>query len=239
MKGLLLLLMLAALPVFGQTNDSQFCCRQPYRTLGLRQPVNLDPLFEWWRHQGSLSDTQTPLNVVRPPRPLAAWKCITGFQTGVVDGVWVIHAEIATTDTDKTNEWILLKNPPAAEAAYYYNLKSQLAQYQEQIANDARAHEQYAKAAKQNADQANALNQNFSKSIRADAPIYAQRANQNFAAAAAALNHQRATEQARDQAEQQLKAIPSVNGQYLVDCFALELGRNKKGQLVFDAGVVY
>ncbi len=236
MNGLCILVLLVTLSTTAQTNLPPICCRQPYRSLGAGQPVNLTPLFRWWMHQGD-QPAATPLNVVLPPRPMTAWKRITGFKTGEVDSAWVINAEIATSPFEHTNEWILLKNPPVAEAAQYFNLVALIAEYQQQIAKDIRAQADYKNAADRDATRARELTRHFSKSVRWDAPYYAERADKNRAAAAAALNDQKATEQARDLAQQQLQALPSVEGRYQVNGFALQLGRNKKGQLIFDQGV--
>jgi adenylate kinase family enzyme len=238
MKCLCLFLLLAALTAAGQTNPPPFCCRQPYRVMGAGQPVDLSPLIAWWVHQGA-QVAALPLNAARAPRPLRAWKRITGFRTGEVEGAWVLHAEVALSPTERTNEWILLKNPPAVEAAQYYNLQYLLPQYEHQIAEDRRKQEEYTKAATRSTAQARQVAQNYSKSIRWDAPYYTQLADQNKNAAAAALADQHAMQQALDQARQQLKTLPSVNGQYQVDVFALELGRNARGQPIFDAGAVY
>ena len=237
MKYLCLFLLVVTLSAAGQTNPPPFCCRQPYRVLGAGRLVDVSPLIQWWTNQ--TIEAALPLNAARPLRPLSAWKRVTGFKTGELDSAWVVHAEIAISSSDKTNEWIILKNPPVAEAALYYNLQSLLGQYPAQIAEDKRKQLESTKAAKKNTELASQINQSYSKSVRWDAPYYTQLAEQNKAAAAAALADQQATQQALDQVRQQLKTIPSVNGQYQVDVFALELGRNAKGQLIFDPGVVY
>ena len=233
-----LLLLVVTLSAAGQTNTPPpFCCRHPWRVLGVGQPVDVSPLIQWWTNQTRLVDL--PLNAARPRRPLSAWKRVTGFKTGEIESAWVLHAEIAVSPTQTTNEWILLKNPPAAEAAQYYYLQNLLGQYPNQIAEDRRKQDEYTKAAKKNAELASQYSQHFSKSVRWNAPYYTQQAEQYKAAAVAALDDQKATQLALDQAHQQLKTIPSVNGQYQIDVFALELGRNAKGQLIFDAGALY
>jgi len=220
MKYLCLFLLLVTLSAAGQTNPPPFCCRQPYRILGIGRPVDVSPLIQWWTNQTRVA--ALPLNAARPVRPLSAWKRITGFKTGQVDDAWVLHAEIAISSTETTNEWILLKNPPAAEAAQYYQLQYLIPQYEQQIVADKRKQAEYTKAVKKNTELASQINQSYSK-----------------AAAAAALADQQAAQLALDQARQQIKTIPSVDGQYQIDVFALELGRNAKGQLIYDPGVVY
>ena len=244
MKYLCLFLLLAGVSAGAQTNPAPtnapppFFCRQPYRVMGVGKMVDLTPLMQWWTNQGP-QEVALPLNAARPVRPLSAWKRITGVPTGVVDAAWVVPAEIGNSPTDQTNEWILVKNPPVAEAAQYENLKALLVQYQNQIADDQRKQADYTKAAKQNTDLATQTGQSYSKSIRWNASYYTQLAGQNRAAAAAALADQKATEQLLEQARQLLKTIPSVDGRYQLDCFALPLGRNAKGQLIFDPGVGY
>jgi hypothetical protein len=243
MKYLCLFLLLAGWSAVAQTDPTPtnapppFCCRQPYRILGVGLPVDISPLIQWWTNQTRVA--ALPLNAARPVRPLSAWKRITGFKTGQVDDAWVLHAEIALSTTEKTNEWILLKNPPAAEAARYYQLQYLIPQYVQQLAADRRKQDEYTKAAARNTDQAKDLSKSYSKSTRWNAPYYTQQADQYKAAAAAALEDQQATQLALDQARQQLKTIPSVDGHYQIDVFALELGRNAKGQLIYDPGVVY
>ncbi len=244
MKYLCLFLLLVGLSATAQTNAPStnapppFCCRHPYRVLGAGKVVDLSPLITWWMHQGP-QVVALPLNAARPVRPLTAWKRIQGIKTGEVESAWVVQAEIAISPTEKTNEWIILKNPPVAEAAQFYNLQYLIPQYERQIATDRQKQAEYTKAAARNTAQAKQLAQNYSKSIRWDAPYYTQQANQNKAAAAAALADQQATQAALDQARQQLKTIPNSNGQYQIDVFALELGRNAKGRLIFDPGTVY
>jgi hypothetical protein len=40
------------------------------------------------------------------------------------------------------------------------------------------------------------------------------------------------------QAESQLQTIPSMNGQYYIDWFALKIGADKNGVPIYDLGVV-
>jgi len=243
MKYLCLFLLLTGLSAAAQTNAPEtnappFCCRYPYRVLGVGQVVDLTPLITWWIHQGPAL-AALPLNAARPPRPLSAWKRILGVKTAELDSAWVVQAEISLSPTEKTNEWIILKNPPAAEASQYYNLQYLIPQYEQQIAADRRKQDELTKTAAHNTALAKRLADNYSKSIRWNAPYYTQLADQNKAAAAAALADQQATQQSLDQARKQLKLIPSVDGQYQIDLFALGLGRNARGRMIYDAGAVY
>ena len=95
----ILLLLVVTLSAAGQTNlPPPFCCRQPYRILGVGRPVDISPLIQWWTNQTRMA--ALPLNAVRPPRPLSAWKRITGFKTGQVEDAWVLHAEIAISSSE-------------------------------------------------------------------------------------------------------------------------------------------
>jgi hypothetical protein len=239
-------LWLAAAPVSAQTNQTSaptnpapICCRHPYRALGAGT-VNLTPLFEWWRQQGGETSNPTPVfpgGVEVPQRPLSAWKRITGSKTAEVEGAWVLQAEIASRPGTRTNEWILLRNPPAAEEDQYYNLKALLPLYDTEISNDLRLEQADEKAADQAVARAKADARN-AKWTRQSLPGDHQLIARKRAAAAAALKDQQQAEPARDLVRKQLAAIPSADGQYQVDCFALETGRNRRGQLVFDAGAV-
>jgi len=168
---------------------------------------------------------------------MTAWNRVTGIKTAALENGWVVDAIVATSPTERTNEWIILKHPPAAEEYRYYNLQALLAQYDQQITNDMRLNASDLKAAQRADARAARYANSFTKSYRA---YYAtdndQEAAQYRKAAADALDDKKQYEQARDQAELMFKPLPGAKGKYVLDCFALELGRNSKGQLVFDAG---
>jgi hypothetical protein len=227
-KILGLMLMLAALSVSAQTNPAPWCCRQPYRSLRWRRGGDESPLP---------GVAPAPAGSPNPRRPLAAWKRITGVKTGEQYGCWVVDADIATSPTTHTNEWILLQNPPAAEAEQYYNLKALLVQYDTQMAGDRESYRTETNAEARAAGYARADAQADTKMLRVNTYEYRQLAAKKAAAAATTLADWQQIEQARERARKQLAAIPSSDGQYQLDVFALELGRNRSGQLVFDAGV--
>ncbi len=220
------------------TNHPPFCCRFPLRLMGPGQPVNLTPLFQWWTsHAGQ--EKEAPAAAAANPdpyRPLRAWKRITGLKTAEPEYGWVVNAIVATSPASRTNEWIVLKHPPAAEEYRYYTLQNQLAQYDQQIANDQRLVSANAKEAEKLNARANRDAGSFSKSIRVYEDEYSQRAAQYRKAAADALADQKQNEQWRDQTRKLLDELPGAKGRYVLDCFALEIGRNSKGQLIFDAG---
>ena len=241
-KILGLFLWLAAWSVSAQTNQSPFCCRYPLRTLGeyQNQTVDLSPLFQWWSSHGGQNDDQPApnLNFPDPSRPLTAWKRITGIKTAEYDYGWVVDAEISISPTSRTNEWIILRHPPAAEEAQYYNLQAQIAQFREQIAHDMRTREMDLKDAERVQERANRDEKSFSKSVRnyygTDLKDEAKRYRN---AADAALNDQKQSEQTLGQAQELFNSLPNARNQYVLDCFALEVGRNSKGQRIFDAGL--
>jgi len=235
--ALILFMLLAASAVPAQTNQPPACFRQPLRRLGGGW-ADLTPLFQWWEQQGTgTSNPPAGPAGVASIRPMGAWKRITGRKTGEGEGVWMVEAEIATSAADRTNEWILLRDPPAEEESEFYRLQGLLAQYDAQITNDQRQYKTYEAAEKKTAAQARAAAQG-DKWERENAGAYQQRATEDRAAAAAARADEKQTEAARTQARQQLGALPSAEGQYKLDCFALEVGRNRSGQRIFDRGAV-
>jgi hypothetical protein len=251
--ALVLLMLLAALAVPAQTNQPPKCLRQPLRQFGGGW-ADLTPLFQWWEQQGAGASnpptnpvaSSLPTNAVAATpapggagavstRPLGAWKRITGQKTAEGEGVWQVEAEIFTSPTDRTNEVILLKNPPAAEESEFYRLQALVAQYDGQITNDQHLYKTYAAAELKVAAQARVAAQG-DKWERENAGAYQQRAMKEQAAAQAAQANEQQAEAARTQAQQQLDALPGAEGRYELDCFALEVGRNRGGQRVFDTG---
>ena len=152
------------------------------------------------------------------PRPLGAWKRITGRKAGEGEGVWLVEADIYTSPTDRTNEVIVLRNPPTAEEAEFYRLQGLLAQYDGQITNDQRLHKTYEVAAKQAAAEARAGAQG-EKWERVNAVGYQQRAAQEQAAAAAAAADEQQAAAARAMAQRQLDALPGDAGPVSVGLF--------------------
>ncbi len=228
---IVLFLVFAAGSISAQTNQTMFCSRHPLRIFGDHSTVNLTPLFQWWtRHERA---TRTD-----PVRPLAAWQRITGTKVADLEFNWVVDAVIYTSPSTRTNARIILKNPPVAEEQAFYNLKAQLAEAGPRIANDQRASQANTKAAQKAESRAQADQRSRNARTRVNGNNYSQQAEQERAAAAAALNDQKEVEQARALAEKQLAAIPTVNGKYQIDWFGMEIGRNKQGQLIYDLGVL-
>lgn len=233
MKSAGIVFFLSAVMVLAQTNRVP-CCRYPLRSFS-GDTVNLAPLFQWWETHASDNSTNTGDDY--SDRPLAAWKRITGVKTEAFESSWLVNAVVATDPATHTNEQIVLKNPPAAEEQQYYALKALLPQYDAQITNDARAYQADLKA-QQKADARAAADAKSRNVIaRTYTGNYDRLAASDQDAASAALSDEHQYEQARELALKQLTVIPSAHGHYEIDCFALEIGRNRDGTPIFDMGI--
>lgn len=243
----LVLLLLTSFSVAAQTNPAPACCRHPLRVFASQTTVDLDPLFHWWKEHSQ--SNQTGANLAGS-RPLVAWQRINGFKTAVIGSDWVVNAIVqsAPADTNSTPQAIILKNPPAAEEAWYYELKRRLAAAAQQITADQHTYDAEIRAAEKAEAGARAADQ-----ARTDAGSYygtgkwavrdradnnRQLAARHRAAAAAALKDQKELQAAYPKAQKELDAMPAVDGRYQVDWFGLELGRNREGVRIFDLGVV-
>jgi hypothetical protein len=231
------ILLFSVLAVCAQTNTPNYC-HYPIRSFGGRGTVNLTPLFQWWMaHDGK--KTATPDDYADTDRPLSSWSRITGVKVAELENSWLVDAVIATSPTTRTNEQIILKNPPATDEQQYYALEALLPEYNLQITNDARAYQADLKA-ERNADaHAGADARSMNWRARVNAGNYSQLAARKRDAADAALSDEKQYEQARDWVMKQLNVIPSVGGRYKIDCFALEIGRNRQGLPVYDVGMPY
>ena len=234
---------LAAGLVFGpvnrapaQTNQSLLCCRSPVR--GIRNaPVNLTPLFQWWtNHQPSAATNVVSLEL---SRPLTAWKRIAGNQGARLEAGWVVDADIFTSPGTSTKARIILQHPPVQEARQYDFLKSVIPQYSLQLTNAQKAYQEHLKAERRYRASANQNLKYWNWFPRASGEADMQQANRERAAASTAQHDQQQAQQALDEAEKELAAIPSSEGDYQIDCFALDTGKTYKGLAVYDLGVVY
>lgn len=197
----------------------------------------MTPLFQWWiAHDGH--ENATTDNDLESDRPLSAWKRITGIKAGELEYSWVVDAVIATSPTTRTNEQIILKNPPSAEEQQFYALEGLLPQYNLQITNDAHTYQADLKAEKNADSRAGNDARSMSWRARLGAGNYSRQAAAQRDAADAALNDEKQYEQARDLVLKQLTAIPSAGGRYKIDYFAMEIGRNRQGTPVYDIGVI-
>jgi hypothetical protein len=219
--------------VSGPANLSTFCCRHPVRIFGDQTTVNLKPLFHWWgKHDDSTNQ------VADPTRPLTSWHRITGIKVGDLEYSWVVNAVIYTSPNTRANARIILKNPPVMEEKNFYDLKARIAQIDLQATNSQRAYQNHLKAAQKAESRAQADKNTRNRRTRTKNSENTRLAAQENADAQADLNDQKQLEQARAQAEKQLQLIPSANSRYQIDWFALEVGRNQQGVLIYDLGVV-
>jgi hypothetical protein len=223
-----------AASVFAQSSQGQLVCRQPLRVVS-GHPVNLVPLFDWWRQQAATTNLDTASDA---ERPLASWHRITGVKAGEAASSWVINAVIYASPTSWTNARIFLNNPPVAEEKDFYTLKAQLAGISPQITNALRTYQSATNAAQRAEDQARKWRYSGSKQATENSNYSLRLAKQKRDDAAAALDRQMALEAARPQLQQQFNAIPAANGRYQIDLFALEIGRTKKGVPIYDMGAV-
>jgi len=235
----LLLLLSAAIPALAETNQTLFCCRNPIRIFNESEIVNLTPLFQWWKQQaGGKPGTTAEADYAEANRPLSAWKRVMGVKVRQTEYAWVMNAEVAASPTTRTNERILLQHPPTAEEQRYDNLKPLPDEYNRQITNDEHTYQADLKAEQAVEIRAKTDVRSWGWKTRLRANGYDQQAKEERAAADTALNDEKQTQQALERTQKELDAIPSVNGQYQVDCFALETGRNSQGLPIFDPGEV-
>lgn len=239
----LIFLLFAAATVSAQTNQSWTPCRHPIRVFGDHKTVDLTPLFQWWKQQPLAVKTTTNLEAAADvstdaDRPLSAWHRIAGAKAGELGQSWVVNALIYTSPTSRTNARIILNNPPIAEERLFNSLKTQLAETTRQITNAQRAYQKELKAAQKAEAEARSYRRSGSKHATESSNNFLRLAGQKREAATNAQNQQKQLEAQRPLIQNQLKAIPAVNGQYQIDCFALEVGRSKQGVLIYDLGVV-
>ena len=235
----LLMFCLLALAAPAQTNHPPAACRYPLRAFG-HQAANLTPLFQWWQHQPVEVDTNAP--DLAAERPMSAWQRVTGTKVGEIGASWVVAAAIYTSPSEHTNARIILNHPPVEEVQLYANLKAQLANVEQQIGQARQSYNADTNAE----DKAEHRVSTYRRSVNKDAAVGANRnehvAEQKHNAAARELQQLDQLEAARTQIQQLLKSIPTRNGEYLLDWFALRLGPNQqgpyKGVLIYDLGQV-
>lgn len=237
----LILLLLTGFSAAAQTSPAPACCRHPLRIFDNQTSVNLKPLFHWWTERTHTNSSPAePDGSPAATRPLMAWQRVIGFKTAVIGSDWVVNA-VVQSDPAGTNDIpqaIILKHPPAAEEAWYYELKRRLAAAAEQITADQHTYEAESLAAQKASAQAGNYDGTGKWPARVRAKNDQQAADRHRAAAAAALKDQKKLQAAYPKAQKELDALPAVNGRYQIDCFALELGRNTEGVRIFDFGAL-
>jgi hypothetical protein len=239
----LLVFLLAAWVAGAQTNNPGWPdCRNPVRVLGARGTVDLTPLFEWWTQQAAVTNDVAAVSGTnaRPQasRPLSAWFRITGTKVEAVEDSWVVDAVIYSSPTKFTSARIILSDPPVLEEQRFNTLQSQLADLDRRIAEARNGYVADTNAEAQAQTMVDLNHRVWGKPAARSAALNSRIETQKRAAASTAtkLLDQLRTE--REQVEIQLRSIPSVNGVYQVDWFAMLLGHNRQGLLIFDLGSV-
>jgi hypothetical protein len=238
----LIFLWLAAGSASAQTNQAWDICRNPVRSFGAHEIVNLTPLFQWWARQplpgatnASLQSTTTNAPEVRP---LSAWRRVTGTPLATTGNSWLVAAVIYTSPTISTNARIILRNPPVQEEQTYLGLRAQLADVSQQITSIQQVYQAAVKAEQADVARAEAYQRSWDKVAPTGVVKYSRLAEQKHKEAALAASQQDQLEAVRNGIESQLKPIPAANGSYLVDWFAVEAGHTKQGVPIYDLGMV-
>lgn len=239
MTGLIVLLLATLTAAAAQTGEGRTVCRNPIRVFSGHATVDLTPLFQWWTQQEEMMATNHNVEMnSETERPLPAWRRVTGTKVAMTGASWVVDAAIYTSPMVRTNERIILNNPPAVEEQNYYALKTQLADAEQQIANARRIYEANTNAEQKAWERVEMYHHSLSKVASTGINQYSRIAEQRHATAVSALDQLDQLEATRNELEKHLKAIPSAHGIYRVDWFAVFLGRNKQGVAIYDLGLV-
>jgi len=244
LNQLIVFWLLLASAASAQTNQAWSIFRYPERMFAGNAVVNLMPLFAWWARQplvvtnqnaGSTSDAN---GSPEEARPLSSWYRITGTPMATTGSSWLMDAVVYTSPTRHTNSVILLNNPPVGEVALFNALKAQLAEARQRIADARRVYDANTNAEAKALAEVAMYRRSWSKVASDGVIAYTRVAMQKHNDSATALNQLDQLEAARRQIEAQLETIPSRNGVYQVDLFAMLLGRNKQGVPTYDLGLV-
>jgi hypothetical protein len=239
----LVVFLLTAWVAGAQTNNSGWPdCRNPVRVLGGQGTVDLTPLFEWWTRQAAATNVAAAGSGTnaRPlaSRPLSVWFRITGTKVEAVEDSWVVDAVIYSSPKISKSARIILSDPPVLEEQRFNTLQSQLAELDRRIAIARDGYYADTNAEAQAQAQVDRFRRGWGKVAAESIVIYSRIENQNHAAAVAATKLLDQLQSTREQVEIQLRAIPSFNGVYQVDWFAMLRGHNQQGLLIFDLGSV-
>lgn len=236
----LIVFLLAAVAAPAQTDQGWKVCRNPVRVFSNHATVDLTPLYQWWERQPLVvtNRSEETNSSDETDRPLSAWYLVTGTKVGTLGSSWVVDAVIYTSPTIRSNARVVLNHPPVVEEQRYYTLNTQLAQAEQQIANAQDVYEVNTNAEMNALERANFFRYSRSKLAMDGVRDYMALAARYHNAAVTALDQLRQLEAARIQIEEQLKTIPSANGVYQVDWFAVLLGRSKQGVPIYDMGLV-
>jgi hypothetical protein len=235
-KSLFWMLLLTAIPVMAQTDESTNCCRFPVRGFGAVN-VTLTPLFTWWSRQEAALTNGNILSY--SGRPMPAWKRIVGIHAGDSPYGWFVDAEVFTNVAHGLKGRIVLQNPPVQEEQQFYALKQQIAGYELQITNAQQEYKEDVKTAKRDEKLAKTQGRSWKWNEQVIAKNNAAESAQKHDAAQKAQTMQAQAKQSIQVAEQQLTTIPSEHGRYKIDYFALETGKYLNGLPIYDVGVIY
>lgn len=249
-----LLFLLCVTSIFAQPEaDTWNVCRYPVRVLGKGQTVDLTPLYQWWARQPMASTNSVPGGVVAAQtisagtnsadanggqeRPMTAWYRVRGTRVATLGSSWVLNAAIFTSPTLYTNARIVLNHPPEQEEQVFSTLTNQLAALNQQIFS---VDYDYRRNTNAESDARAAADRYRHANIKAagDAVAgYSRLAVEKHNEAARELTQLDQLQAQRTQLEKELAAIPSVDGNYLVDWFAARLGNTRQGWPLFDRGL--
>lgn len=240
--GLLIFWLAAATVAAAQTSPSWEICRYPVRVFPGGAMVNLTPLFQWWARQPLVgpnpkarSDTNSS---PADDRPLSSWYRVTGTRLGDIGASWVLEATIYTSPTVHTNARIILNNPPIFEEQSFDDLKAQWEDAEQRVLEATRVYSANTNAEAQARATEQMYRHSISKVARDGVVVYKRLAVEKQDAAAAALDQVNQLAAARDQIGRQMELIPSLNGTYQIDWFAVLVGKSKQGVPIYDPGMV-
>ena len=208
----------AATPDLPTQTNRFICCRFPIRVF-TNATVNLNPLFIWWKLYG----TNTPAN--DHPRPLVAWHRITGSSITETDGYWLVNATIYTNAKSAFKKRIYINHPPVIEAETFVKLKAEINIDNKQKSLDERDLQSAQKVQPQRSGKNHPISNG-------------RQAEQNRQLAISMVADEKLVDQDLALTEKKLSAIPSSNGKYSIDLFALETGEEMKGVPIYDFGTL-
>jgi len=124
------------------------------------------------------------------------------------------------------------------EEQSYYTLQNQLTTIRQQILETQRAYQTATNSEHHAEKREQAFRHSLSKVAPTGVREYSALARQKQTQALAAQEQLKQLETMQTQLQQQFKAIPSANGHYVIDLFAMAQGTDKKGQLIYDVGAI-
>jgi len=204
--------------------------RYPKRLIN-GQMVDLSPLWRWWTNHTGV-------------RPLSAWVHVTGSVQGTNSWGWIVEGQAEPgTVRSETGEGkvpesgglhkILLLHPPLQDITEFQQLSAQL-----RALSESRAQLAGQEAGVKSRQQAVAKEQSAEHHSR----VRARALGQENKELTALDNQEKAQIKLLDQQIQLLKnrlaAYPNSD-HYVVDCFALDTGREENGVSVYEHGSIF